>query len=597
MHRLKTIAAASCLALVAAFLPARAGDGTNWAERTQVVYDAATRSVSRVTVRVVDPEPEKKLDFVWEPDLSSLPGIDPETHAATGKGRLVWRVRGSASYDPRTVYSTYVGEMRDGRPEGQGRLELRTGAVMEGTWKAGLLEGKGSYRDADGSLYEGSFVAGRAEGQGRLAARDGSIYEGSFRAGLRDGSGRTRLAGGTVYESKWRAGVEIGGGRPDVLADARIGGLLRAQAGGGDAGKVEMSVIVDPRITAQQEVQYQHTVRDQDIAIYPVSQFLNDAWNGTGTISQDNDDFIPFWDKTFAFVEVDLQSTTGSRVKLDSMALDVSSSAAYRKPMLTLQAHRGCVAFRPTFNFLNYGWGDVRNARLSVRFASPERPGETSPTYSMPLQDFSDGLDVSLIDPLKQAGVDTDALAEARFQCKNRDQLGVCRAKLFNTVQFGEVAPFIYGDGILSTTAQGDVDYQYADDAGNLYPVKEPFEVELMMALIEVPEELAECGDGGYPAAESMRYQEVDLPVGQSNYTVDIPVRGNKNVKDFTARLKISSEMSSYHQFTATARFADGSTRSSKPISLFYIKPRFPRFETQVQLPACYLDPGFGSSC
>lgn len=597
MQHLKTIAAAAWLALVVACPPARAGDGENWAERTQVVYNAATRSVSRVTVRVVDPEPEKNLDFVWEPDPVNLPGIDPVTHAATGKGRLVWRVRGSANYDPRAVYSTYVGEMRDGRPDGQGRLELRTGAVMEGTWKDGLLEGEGSYRHADGSLYEGSFVAGRADGQGRLAARDGSIYEGGFRAGRRDGRGTTRLAGGTVYESDWRDGVEIGGDRPDVLADARIGGLLRAQAGGGDAGKVEMSVVVDQRITSQQEVQYQHTIRDQDIAIYPVSQFLNDAWNGTGTISQDNGDFIPFWDKTYAFVEADLQSTNGARVKLDSMALDVSSSAAYRKPMLTLQAHRGCVAFRPTFNFLNYGWGEVRNASLSVRFTNPERPGEASPTYSMPLEDFSDGLDVSLVGPLEQAGLDTAALATARFQCRNRDQLGVCRAKLFNTVRFGEVAPFIYGDGILSTTAQGDIDYQYADDAGNLFPVKEHFEVELMMAVIEVPEELAECGDGGYPAAESMRYQEVDLPVGQSNYSVEIPVRGNRNIKDFTARLKISSEMTSYHQFTVTARFADGSTRSSKPVSLFYFKPRFPTFETQVKLPACYLDPAFGSTC
>ena len=598
MQRLKTIAAASCLALAAAFLPAHAaGDGAIWAERTQVVYDAAARSVGRVAVKVVDPEPGKNLDFVWEPDLSSLPGIDPVTHAATGKGRLVWRVRGSASYDPRTVYSTYVGEMRDGRPDGRGRLELRTGAVMEGTWKAGLLEGRGSYRDAGGSLYEGAFVAGRAEGRGRLAGRDGSIYEGDFRAGLRDGRGTTRLPGGTVYESRWRAGVEIGGGRPDVLADARIGGLLRAQAGGGDAGKVEMSVVVDPRITAQQEVQYQHMVRDQDIAIYPVSQFLNDAWNGTGTIGQDNDDFSAFWDKTYAFVEIGLESAEGARVKLDSMALDVSSSAAYRKPMLTLQAHRGCVAFRPTFNFLNYGWGDVRNARLSVRFSSPERPDEATPTYSVPLQDFSDGLDVSLEDPLKQAGVDTDALAKAHFQCKDRNQLGVCRAQLFNAVRFGEVAPFIHGDGVLTTTAKGDLDYQYADDDGNLISVEEPFEVELMMALIEVPDEVAECGDGGYPAPESMRYQEIELPVGRSDYSVSIPVRGNRNVRDFTARLKISSEMSSYHQFTATARFADGSTRSSKPISLFYIKPRFPTFESQVKLPACYLDSRFGSSC
>src|SRR5690606_1386748 len=145
--------------------------------------------------------------------------------------------------------------------------------------------GKGLQRDAAGNRYEGEFAAGRAEGQGRLMARDGSIYEGPFRAGRKHGRGTTRLAGGTQYASEWRDGVELGGTRPDALADLTVGGLLRAQSGGGDAGKVEMSVVVDQRITAQQEFQFQHLVRDEDVAIYPMSDEANHAWNGTGTIT------------------------------------------------------------------------------------------------------------------------------------------------------------------------------------------------------------------------------------------------------------------------------------------------------------------------
>jgi hypothetical protein len=599
MGCLKLFVASSALALLAATAPARADAPaqTRWAERVQVVYDAAARSVSRVKVRVVDPHPEKKLDFVWEPAPGNLPGIDPQTQAATGKGRLVWRIRGSADYDPRTVYSTYVGAMRDGRPDGEGRLDLRTGAYMQGAWKDGLLEGQGAYRDADGNLYEGAFVAGRADGHGRLALRDGSIYEGEFRAGQRHGHGTMRLAGGTVYESEWRAGVEVGGERPGTLADARVGGLLKAQAGGGDAGKVEMSVVVDQRITGQQEIQYQHLVRDEDVAIYPVADFMNDAWNGTGTIGEDFGNFTLDWDRDYAFVQIDMETNDGSRVKLDSMSLEVASSSAYRKPMLTLDRHIGCVGFRPTFDFVNHGWGEVRNPRLTVRFTNPENPGSTSGDYSLALDDFMDGLDVSLLDTLQQAGVDTDALTDDRFRCQSMDQLGVCRAQVFNSVDFGTIADFVYGEDILSTTATGEIDYQYADDAGNLFPVKEPFSVELMLAVIEVPQELAECGDGGFPPSETLRYQDVELPVNQTGYSVDIPVRGNKNLKDYTARLKIHSEMSSYHQFTPTARFADGSVRQSKPVSLFYFKPRWPNFTSNVPLPACYLDPGFGSSC
>jgi hypothetical protein len=599
MRSLNLIVVASAVALAAAI--AQAGEsaraGQQWAERLQVSYDAARRSVSRVRVRVVDPHPEKNLDFVWEPAAGNWPGIDPLTNAATGKGRLVWRVRGSVNYDPRTVYSTYVGEMRAGRPEGLGRLELRSGAFFDGTWKAGLLEGRGTSQDEQGNRYEGWFVAGRAGGEGRLLARDGSIYEGSFRDGRRHGTGTMRLAGGTVYKSQWRDGIEIGSARPDVLADATVGGLVRAQSGGGDAGKVNMSVIIDQRITSQQEIQYQHLVRDEDVAIFPVDQAFNDAWSGTAVIRDDDYVYARDWDRDHAYVQVDLETTDGSRVKLDGMSLEVVNSFAYRKPMLTLQKHAGCVAFRPTFNFVNWGWGGVRNPQLHVRFTSPERPGEASPTYSLPLADFEDGADVSLLEPLQQAGVDTDSLANGRFQCQSRDQLGVCRAQVFNSVGFGEIAEFVHGEDILSTTASGEIEYQYADDAGNTYPMKEPFEVDLMLAVIEIPEDLAECGDGGYPPSEALRYLDVKLPVNQSGYSVAIPVRGNKNVKDYTARLKISSEMSAFHQFTATAHFSDGSVRHSKPVSLFYFRQRWPSFVSDVPLPACYLDPGFGSSC
>ena len=91
MRSLRMVLAVSAIALLAEPTAMRAGEKNelNWAEHVQVVYDAATRSVSRTKVRVVDPHPEKNLDFVWDPDAGSLPGVDPETQAASGKGRLV----------------------------------------------------------------------------------------------------------------------------------------------------------------------------------------------------------------------------------------------------------------------------------------------------------------------------------------------------------------------------------------------------------------------------------------------------------------------------------------------------------------------------
>ncbi len=568
------------------------------AERVQVIYDAATRSVSRVAVRVVDPHPALGLDFVWQPDAGNWPGVDAESKLATGKGTLTWRVKGSANYDPATIFSTYRGELVAGAPEGRGRLERRDGGVMEGSWKAGKLDGAGISLDAAGNRYEGSFVAGVPEGEGRLMARDGSIYRGGFRAGLKHGAGTLRLAGGTEIRSVWRDGVDTVARHPAALADATVGGLLKAQSGGGDAGKVEMSVVIDQRITDQQEVKYQHLVRDEDIAIYPVDDAINELWNGDGMISQDLTPFSVDTDSIFAFVEVEMKTTDQSRVKVDSMELEVAWSDAYRKPMLSLQQHIGCVGFRPTFNFMNHGWGAVKNPRMTVRFTSPEKPDEASPDYQVALDGFEEGTDVSIRSALEEAGVDARALETERFKCDSFDKLNVCKAQVFNKVGFGAIADFVSGDQVLSTNATGEISYDYSDDRGETYSATERFEVPISLAVIEIPESVAECGDGGGMAADALRYIDVELPTGKENYAIDLPIRGNKNVKDYTARLKVFSEMSSLHSFTPVMKFADGSTRRTKPITLFYYKPKpWPDFFSQVQLPQCYLDPGFGGSC
>ena len=76
--------------------------------------------------------------------------------------------------------------------------------------------------------------------------------------------------------------------------------------------------------------------------------------------------------------------------------------------------------------------------------------------------------------------------------------------------------------------------------------------------------------------------------------SVDLPMRGNKNLASYTARLKMSSEMSSFHQFQAVAKFADGSERRSKTVSLFYYRPKPSDFVSAAEPAACYLKPDRG---
>jgi hypothetical protein len=591
---MKRLGAVLAISLACSFA-AQAGDylrpaAPGWSERVQLVYSAADRSVERRSVRVWNPRPDLDLDFVWEPDADEANGGLAADGTIAGRGHLVWRVKGSPAYDPRTVYSRYTGTLRHGRPDGKGRLELRSGETVEGDWVAGQASGTVVWVDASGNRYEGDFVDGRPHGRGIQRMTTGEIYSGPFAEGRRHGLGRTRMAGGTVYASTWDRGREVGSHRPDVLADAQVGGLLRAQAGGGDAGKVEIGIAVEERMNQRSDMRYQQMVRDEDIAIYPESQELNDLWNGNQPIPRSSYmlDAID-WTMAPAFVAIDVGTSDGSRVRFSKLQLKVATSQAYRKPMLTSADHYGCVGFRPDFEFVNHGWGAVKNPRLSLRFTTSEEGKPTSRDFQIALADFDAGADISVREVLDQAGVNTAKLETERFSCQSRDSLNVCRSQVFNSVGFGEIADFVEGEDNLSTTVRGTLSYEWSDDAGASYAQAEPFSATISLATIELPPELSECGDGFGGQPDAMRYQDVDLPLGKDDYAVDIPIRGNKTLSTYTARLKLHSQEAAYHQMRVAATFADGSVRESKPLTLFYFRPRPVTFVSALKPAACYL--------
>jgi hypothetical protein len=570
-----------------AFAERAAPDGA-WAERVQVLYVKDKGTVERHAVRVWDSEPEKNLDFVWEPAEDGTLAADGTVN---GRGKLVWRVRGSASYDPDTIYSTYVGGLKDGRLDGQGRLQFRSGELFEGHFVAGRLEGKGLHVDMAGNRYEGGFIAGRPHGEGRLAETTGTIYTGSFANGLKHGEGTSQLAGGATYVSRWTMGLESG--RPEVVADATLGGLLKAQSGG-DAGKAEIAVAIEPRMTQRASdsgvMTYQHLVQDQSIAIYPIDDRINGLWNGSGQISTDSWMFDNRdWDAP-AYVEVGVRTRDGSKVKLDRLELAVANSEAYRKPMLATISHQGCTGFRPSFSIKNYGWGDVRDMKMTLQFATEKDDIPRSRAFSRVVGSFDEGIDVAIKDIFDEVGVETGKLAKARYTCPSREAVDVCRSQVFNDAGFGDIADYVEGNDQIYTNLAGTLDYKWADDSGTVYDASETFRVDISLAVIEYPIE-AECGDLAPMAPEALRYQEVHLPVGKKDYSIDIPVRGNRSISSYIARMKLDAEpaMSSFHQFSVAAHFTDGSIRKSKPVNLYYVQPRLSKFQPGMEPPVCTL--------
>lgn len=83
---------------------------------------------------------------------------------------------------------TYTGEVANGRPDGEGRLEY-----------------------TDGRVYEGGFAAGRFQGRAVLTTPDGRRLETTFNDGVPDGEGVFYFASDDAYEVSYDNGRRVDG--------------------------------------------------------------------------------------------------------------------------------------------------------------------------------------------------------------------------------------------------------------------------------------------------------------------------------------------------------------------------------------------------
>lgn len=605
-------------AVLAAAVAGAAPIGAAWAEaqalarteapseRLQVIYNPETRAVSRRMVRLYDPHPGMALDFTWEPAPGNWPGITPDGFA-DGPGKVSWRAPGVAGYDPRAVHHSYEGTLGAGRFEGPGVLRYRDGSRYEGTWVAGLLEGAGMHLDASGNRYEGPFAAGRAEGQGIWRSREGWVYTGGFAAGQRHGAGQVALPGGLRYDVVMDRGEEVHSTRPRVFADATLGGLLPAQSGGA-AGKVAMAVVIDQRVTEEQSVRYTHHVGENGVMIFPMDEELQRIWNGE---ARPEDLYVLTdmsqmdWDATRAFAVLDLATEDGSRVRLKSLDLAVDLSMPHLRPVLEAQPHAGCVGFRPSFNFVNHGWGAVENAVARFRFSNPdsydwERPAAERPGtdwYELPVGSFDQGADVMLRDLFVQAGADVAALETRRFTCPSQELMETCSAQALAGLDLGALNGHAGGMGVISTDLIGELRYEWVDAAGVRNQDLVPLGLHVNLATIEVPGGLAECGAGGAYATEAPQFLEVELPAEGRDYRINIPNRGNPNLAELRRGLKLWSRQSSMHRLHVEAEFGDGSIRRSPMVELYFLHPRTPEFTSTTTPASCYLSADYDDLC
>lgn len=171
---------------------------------------------------------------------------------ASGKGTLAWTwagigkatldttlARGEASGEgilelPRFLYQ---GGTRNGKPEGQGYLEVEGWGWYEGAFMHGAPHGKGTHVRVDRSRYTGDWVNGARHGQGQATFTSGGSYTGSWKDDSFDGQGAIVYAGaGHTYEGLFEHGRVAGLPPLDIptkrsSTDGEVSGIFLPGAG------------------------------------------------------------------------------------------------------------------------------------------------------------------------------------------------------------------------------------------------------------------------------------------------------------------------------------------------------------------------------
>jgi hypothetical protein len=83
----------------------------------------------------------------------------------------------------------YLGEVKNGKAEGNGIGIWETGGIYKGNWKNNQRHGEGTYTWKDGHVYVGTFVNDIREGEGTYSWTSGEKYVGEWRNNLRHGQG------------------------------------------------------------------------------------------------------------------------------------------------------------------------------------------------------------------------------------------------------------------------------------------------------------------------------------------------------------------------------------------------------------------------
>lgn len=571
-----------------------------WQEKTEIIWEARANKFVRRSFRVLDTHPELALEFYWLPETQS--GM--QAGAITGSGELIWYRKGASPYDQASRHSTYKGNLKNGLPDGWGKLSLRSGLIYMGEWKEGRIEGKGSIEYATGERYQGNFVEGEPDGSGTYAAANGQLVAGNA---LRVRSAHAVVwgpdavplssapvtaagAGSISVEPKAKyyvAAADAAGpipftlfpqGRPSASAASK---MRRDVAQASDP--ITMTLYIDqvknnefkegnPELDS---FVYGQTDNAGTIAIRLNAPAIMARWKGDAPITADSESMFTLDPSQFApvFLVVDVVNDTDRAAQIVGGYIDVADSASDLQPYLEISGIEYFSTeekFDPTFNLLNEGWGAVQNAKITYSFGKEPQTG--SQTFVIDVGTFDQSTEVSTVPGLVASGFNVSAVKNGHFPCASAEEVPNCLADLVQSGLFGQLGGTMSTDYThVYTKISGVIDYSWTDSQGSLQQKQSPISVTLPVLEFDI----GVAAEFGAPGAVERKLPSIMLALDRQNYRLPFSYRGRIGAQqNLRFALTLDAEKSSHHLFKIVLQLADGSTVSTPPVDLLMFRSR-----------------------
>ena len=121
-------------------------------------------------------------------------------------------MEGNGMFYSKTIGYKYIGEFKNNKFHGLGKIIYDNKMSYEGNFVEGYKEGKGKLIFSDGTYYEGNFEKNNFEGKGLFVFKDGRNYNGDWKNNAMDGKGVFNWGNECKYNGDYKNNKREGNG-------------------------------------------------------------------------------------------------------------------------------------------------------------------------------------------------------------------------------------------------------------------------------------------------------------------------------------------------------------------------------------------------